>query len=264
MVAGNMIHSLDQPEILRVLFHPRRDHVIPYSTSGVRIVTVEVDPGVVIGGRLYYHAEKSPTIIFFHGNGEIARDYDEIAHFYRQIGVNLLVWDYRGYGISTGSPTAGNLLLDAQIIFSETGKICRQMGVKPDQIFVMGRSLGSAAAIEIAVQSGKDIAGLIIESGFSDTFALLARLGIYVNNINDDLEGFNNLDKIGEISIPTLFIHGDKDVLIPSNDSQQLFDSCIAESKKLVLIPGGHHNDLIYVGSKIYFDAIKDFVYSEL
>jgi alpha-beta hydrolase superfamily lysophospholipase len=262
MMAGSMIHSLDQPEILRVLFHPRKEYVIPFSTSEIRIVTVDVEPGVMIAGRFYFHAEKSPTIIFFHGNGEIARDYDEIARFYRQIGVNLLVWDYRGYGLSTGSPTAGNLLLDAKSVFSETVEICRQMSLKPDQIFVMGRSLGSAAAIEIAMQIGKDIAGLIIESGFSDTFALLARLGLYINHVNDELIGFNNLEKIGEISIPTLFIHGDKDVLIPSNDSQQLFDNCKAESKKLVLIPGGHHNDLIYVGSKIYFDAIKDFINS--
>jgi len=263
-MACNMIHSLDQPEILRVLFHPRKDNVIPYSTSGIRIVTVKVEPGVMIAGRFYFHAGKSPTIIFFHGNGEIARDYDEIARFYRQIGVNLLVWDYRGYGLSTGSPTAGNLLFDAKNIFSQTGEICRQMGINLDRVFVMGRSLGSAAAIEIAVHGGKNLAGLIIESGFSDTFALLARLGIYIHNVNDELIGFNNLEKIGEISIPTLFIHGDKDVLIPYDDSQQLFDSCIVESKKLVLIPGGHHNDLIYVGSKIYFDAIKDFINSDI
>ena len=258
-----MIPLLDRPEVLRVLFHPRKDQGNPYSTPDIRIISVEVAPEVEIGGRLYSAGSSSPLIIFFHGNGEIAADYDDIAQFYRQIGVTLLVWDYRGYGLSTGIPTASCLLEDAGILIYKTEEICRENNLDPVRIYIMGRSLGSAAAIEVVSHSHKDFSGLIIESGFSDTFLLLSRLGVKIESAEENLNGFGNLIKVAEVEIPTLVIHGESDVLIPPKDGQDLYESCGADSKKLVLIPEGKHNDLMFVGLERYFNALGTFVHQK-
>jgi hypothetical protein len=90
---------LDRPEVLRVLFHPRRDRsIIP---KGVYPVTAEVAPGITVGGRVYPAAPDSPAILRYHGNGEIAADYDHMAEDYTRWGITLLAIDYR-YGVSKG------------------------------------------------------------------------------------------------------------------------------------------------------------------
>ena len=194
---------LDRTDVIQVLFHPRKDHGYPYSIPNIRLISVAVAPQVVIGGRLYPAESSSPLIIFFHGNGEIAADYDDIAQFYRQIGVTLLVWDYRGYGLSTGIPTASSLLKDAGILVNKTEEICHENCLNPKRVYIMGRSLGSAAAIEVVSHIRKDFSGLIIESGFSDTFSLLSRLGVNIKDAEENRDGFGNRIKITDVKIPT-------------------------------------------------------------
>ena len=251
---------LDHPEILRILFHPRRITGPAYSTPGIRLIDVDIERGITIGGRLYPAGSTSPAILYFHGNGEIAADYDSIAPLYTQIGITLLVMDYRGYGRSTGTPKASTLLTDAVAVFKSAGELFDGNHLDPCRLYVMGRSLGSAAALEIAVHGEAKIAGLIIESGFADTFGLLARIGgIQIPDAKYDSGGIGNLSKVGRVSVPTLIIHGENDILIPHTEGVQLYENCAAEQKRLVLIPGAGHNDIMYAGREQYFQAIKEF-----
>lgn len=251
---------LDQPEIQRVLFYPRREDAWAADSPTARRVAVEVEPGVRIGGRLYPARPSAPLILFFHGNGEIAADYFDIAPAYTQLGIGLLVMDYRGYGTSGGQPSASHLLSDAVAVFGAMGRLCAENGLAPSQLYVMGRSLGSAAAIEIAVHAQEQLAGLIIESGFADTFALLARMGARVPGAQEDRDGFHNAGKISRVGLRTLIIHGQSDVLIPASDARELYRRSGAQDKQLVLIPGAGHNDLMWVGMTQYMDAIQAFV----
>jgi hypothetical protein len=127
----------------------------------------------------------------------------------------------------------------------------------------MGRSLGSAAAIEVAAHAGEQLAGLIVESGFADTFALLSRLAVWLEGATEDQDGFSNATKISRITIPTLIIHGQDDLLIPAADGQELYRRSAAEHKQLVLIPGAGHNDLMMAGRDQYFRAIHTFVQAQ-
>ncbi len=262
-----MLHPiLDRPEILWVLFHLRRDYgVVP--PAGMHLVSVDGLPpeqSVAIGGRLYPAADNSPAILYFHGNGEIAADYDGIAPLYTRLGITLLVVDYRGYGRSDGAPTASALLADAVLVFDAVGRIFEENGLAPAQLYVMGRSLGSAAAIEAALHAGERLAGLIVESGFADTFALLARVGGRIqglDGLDEERDGFGNPAKMSRITTRTLVIHGQNDVLIPASDGRELYRRCAALDKRLLLIPGAGHNDLMMVGMAQYFEAIRAFVY---
>lgn len=253
------MNLLDQPEVLRILFYPRRD-LLASPPPGVRLVEVEVEPGLTVGGRLYPADHEAPAILYYHGNGEIAADYDGIAPLYTQMGITLLVMDYRGYGRSDGTPTAHDLLADAVAVFDAVGTVFEDHGLAPTQLYAMGRSLGSAAAVEVALHAGEQLAGLIIESGFADTFALLARLGLRVRGADEERDGFGNPAKVERIATRTLIIHGRTDVLIPASDGRELYHRCAAPDKRLVLIPGAGHNDLMMVGMSQYFEAVRTFV----
>jgi pimeloyl-ACP methyl ester carboxylesterase len=254
---------LDRPEVLRVIFHPRPLLSIPGATASVHSVSVGVEQGISLGGRLYPAGTDAPAILLWHGNGEIAADYDGIGLLYVNLGITLLVVDYRGYGQSDGSPTCSNLLGDALTFFEAVAGLFQQQGLAPSRLYAMGRSLGSAAAIEVASSHSEKLAGLIVESGFADTFALLARLGVHVADATEREHGFDNAGKVEKIRIPTLFIHGQNDVLIPAVDAQELFRSSGAADKRLLLVPGAGHNDLMVVGSAQYFEGIRSFVFGK-
>lgn len=249
---------LDHPSVSQALFYPRRDN----STvkTGIYLVTVEVEPGISVGGRLYATDAENPAILYFHGNGEIAADYDRFAQYYTNLGITLLVMDYRGYGVSDGTPTAGNLLADAVTVFNALDSILQSYSLYPKQLYVMGRSLGSAAAIEVALHAKEQLAGLIIESGFAQTLPLLARLGVQVQGADEQRDGVGNDRKISQITTPTLIIHGEADLLIPMAQALILYRCCAAKEKEIVLIPDAGHNDLMISGRVQYFEAIQNFV----
>ncbi len=260
------LEVLDRPEVRGVLFYPRREAVVPQLQRGTFRLSFPVGDAIRVGGKLFVAAPEAPTILYFHGNGEIAADYDTIAPFYIRIGVNLCVVDYRGYGTSDGQPSASALLADAVACWQQLPSVLSEKGLKPASIWVMGRSLGSAAALEIIDTAAKDMtseiqpAGLIIESGFAYTFALIERIGfVQLADAFESRDGFGNLDKIAGCRLPTLIIHGERDWIIPFSDAEALFEASPAPMKTLLPIPGAGHNDLMLVGQKSYIDAIAHF-----
>jgi alpha-beta hydrolase superfamily lysophospholipase len=251
---------LAQPQISQVLFHPRPEPGGGSAIPDARPILLEVEPGISLGGWLFPAEAGAPVVLFFHGNGEIAADYDFIAPAYTELGLSLLVMDYRGYGSSNGQPTATHLLADAVTVFEVLEDLWQSQQLSPDRLYVMGRSLGSAAAIEVAVQAGEQLAGLIIESGFADTIALLTRLGAPVSGLDESQAGFGNAVKMARVTRPTLIVHGQNDVLIPALEGEMLYRHSGAADKRLVLIPGAGHNDLLLYGRNRYFEAIAAFI----
>lgn len=250
----------DRPEISQVIFYPRRD---PPPGNDISLYPVEVEHGISVGCRFYPAPEGIATILYFHGNGETAGDYDLVSSLYTGRGINLFVADYRGYGLSAGSPTMNNVLQDAHPIFERLKGVLREGGY-PEAVFVMGRSLGSAPAIEVAFRSQDVLRGLIVESGFSDAFRLLQYIGLPITVPSQQGEGFPNGEKMRSIRIPTLLIHAAEDHLIPLHEAEELLRLCAAEEKRLLVIPRADHNDLMMVGRDQYFQAIEEFITSNI
>jgi len=253
---------LDRPEVSRVLFHPRRDLSNRPLPLHARSLHIPLDEDIILSARLHRAKLDGPTILFFHGNGELASDYDEIGPLYASLGINLLVVDYRGYGSSNGEPSASHLLVDALTVHKRIASTLGEHELRAKPLFVMGRSLGSAAAIEIARHAGNQIAGLIIESGFAYTLPLLATLGLrwQLEGADEARDGFDHLNKIAQVRVPTLIIHGQDDRLIPVENGHALYDYCGATDKRLVTIPHAGHNDLLFSGQTPYFEALRAFV----
>ena len=252
--------KLDQPEVLQTIFHPRLD-TLPSSTPHNAVdVDIQVDNGVQVHARFYLGSSEDPNILFFHGNGEIVSDYDEIGPFYNKYGMNFIAVDYRGYGRSTGRPTATSMLGDAHIILGAVKEWLKSAG-HTSPLTIMGRSLGSAAAIELVASHPDDVAGLIIESGFATTMPLLIALGVDVAGLGITEEnGFRNVRKIATITKPTLIIHGQNDEIIPLYDAGILQAQSSARSKEMQIVPGASHNTIIAQTGEMYFSEIKRFV----
>jgi hypothetical protein len=215
---------------------------------------------VLIGCRLYIHDISSPNIIFFHGNGEIVADYDDIGPLYNHAGINLLVMDYRGYGWSSGSPCVASMLFDAEVLFCEVQNWLSHHAYT-GALFIMGRSLGSISAIDLATRHGDDIKGLLIESGIADTIPLAKSLGIDISGIDfTEEDGFQNVEKIAKVTIPTFILHGAKDEIIAADEAEKLQSYSGARTKEFVVIPGATHNTMILTGGKLYFQTIKVFI----
>lgn len=259
-MASKTYEILDHPEVLRVMFYPRRAVDRGARTPGMHTIRIAVAEKTAIGGCVFEAAPDAPMIVLFHGNGEIAADYEGLAPLYRQLGLSLTVLDYRGYGISDGSPTATAMLADAQACFDQLPEVFERLGLSPRQLFLMGRSLGSAPAIDVAEAVGNRITGLIIESGFADTYALIERIGFLAIREGSDAEnGFGNAHKIGRVTVPTLIIHGERDLIIPVSDAVALFNAAGAKDKRLIRIAEAGHNDLMLIGQDEYFGAIDEF-----
>jgi pimeloyl-ACP methyl ester carboxylesterase len=258
MRTGCDVSSLDRPEVLKHLFHPRKDHIQAASQGGLDFF-IPIEEGVKLGARFYAADPEEPHILFFHGNGEIASDYDTIGPVYNNYGISFLVVDYRGYGQSTGLPTASNLLSDSHTAFREVRCWLEGQG-RTGLIIIMGRSLGSAPALEICCSYQNEIDGLILDSGFARTVPLLDRLGVATRTLGiSEADGFANFGKIRDIGKPTLIIHGQHDDIIPPKDADILLANSGTMRKQLLLAPGCGHNDILLRCGEAYFQTISRF-----
>jgi uncharacterized protein len=251
--------ALDRPELVRFVFYPRQWHSQPPPNATDHVVSV--DSGVSITCRFYVEDRGAPSILYFHGNGEVVSDYDYIAPIYNQLGVNLFVADYRGYGASGGRPTFSSMVADSHRIFEYFIAVLLKGGYS-GKTFVMGRSLGSVSAIELASRYEDKINGLVIESGFASTVRLMTRLGFSRDFLGIKDFGFPNLSKIRTITLPTLIIHAECDSLIPLEEAKDLFENAAAKGKRLVIIPGADHNDIMMTDTQAYFRAIEEFIFA--
>ncbi len=250
--------TLDRPEVLHHIFHPRPEWQVP-QTGRTTVLSIPVEDDVAIGARFHLSTKEGPNILFFHGNGEIVSDYDDLGPVYNRMGINFLPVDYRGYGSSGGKPTVSAMMRDCHAIYEFTRKWLAENGYS-GPLIVMGRSLGSASALELASRHEKTIDGLIIESGFAFTEPLLGLLGVNVRSLN--LGGgndFQNLEKMRRFRKPVLIIHAEFDHIIPFADGQAFFEASGSPDKTFLKIPGANHNDIFARGLREYMAAVKSF-----
>jgi alpha-beta hydrolase superfamily lysophospholipase len=248
---------IDQPFLLQFIFYPRKDST-PRPANGFDL-SVKVEGGASVFCRFYIGREEWPWILFFHGNGEVVSDYDEIAPFYHQKEINLVVADYRGYGASTGVPTLTDLVRDAPLIFKGVREELTRRNLKKD-LWVMGRSLGSIFALELAYHYQQEMKGLIIESGFPSVVRIMFHLGVPSPGMGLEKIDQECVERIKKIFLPALIIHGELDSLVPLQNAKDIYRSLASSEKHLLVIPSATHNDIMLIGFKNYFKALQEFI----
>lgn len=242
---------LDHPTISERLFYPwtRRFHD-PYFVKGK-------------AGELGCWYDRSfpdaPTIIHFHGNGETVADYlndfvDEIA----ELEVNLLLAEYRGYGMSDGEPCLAAMLVDIPAIVAASD-------VEPSRLVFFGRSLGSLFATHAAFLY-PEAAGLVLESGIADPLErILLRVEPWqLDTTLDAMEAeidrvLNQRQKLAAFRGRTLVMHTRNDGIVPFNHGVLLHDWA-NEPKQLVVFEQGDHNTIMCENLEQYFEHLGSFI----
>jgi hypothetical protein len=248
--------KLDKIEASRFLFYPRpEDEYAKRAPDNSVLIPVE---GAVVGARFHAGDKSWPNVLFFHGNGEIAADYDDIADLFLGAGLNFFVVDYRGYGRSTGAPSISFMLQDAHAEFNFFLRRLKEDG-HTGPLIVMGRSLGSAPALELLASYGEKIDAAVIESGFAHSDTLLRLVGVRLSYFGlTEEDGFRNLDKIRTFGKPTLIIHAENDEILPLRDGRALYEASPAPEKRMLEVRGAGHNDILFHDPAGYMQAIKD------
>ena len=256
---ASLLHELDHPAVNSAIFFPRPAYNLA-APQGSEDLAIPVGAGASVAARYHPCDLTLPTVLHFHGNGEIVADYDDIAPLFHSVGASLVSVDYRGYGLSTGTPSAFSLIDDAPKILDRATAFLRERGHR-GPLVVMGRSLGSAPAIELASTRSSDVAGLIVESGFARTLPLLALFGISLDSLGlHDLSGMDNEDKMEDVRIPLLVLHAEGDVLLPPWNGERIHERAATQDKRLVMIPNADHNSIMAIGGHLYWGAIAEFL----
>lgn len=220
------------------------------AAAGVREVELRTEDGLRILGW-HLPGRREGTIVLFHGNGGHRGLRLEWMELIAAQGAGVFLIDYRGYGGSEGSPTEEGLYLDAE------AAIAWVRANAPGPIVLMGESLGSGVAVEMARRHPP--AGLIIHAGFSSTVDVARGRLFFLPVRWIMLDRFENAAKIGEVFAPKLFFHGREDGVVPYRHGEALF-AAAPEPKRWVGIEGAGHDDLHLCDIPRYYGELREFL----
>ena len=195
------------------------------------------------------------ALLWFHGNaGNLSHRADMLARLLT-LPVRVLIVDYRGYGRSEGRPDEAGLYADAR---GAWGELTGPLGVPPEQVVILGKSLGGAIAVALAAEVRP--AGLVVQSTFTSAHDMAARVFPLMPAalLRTRLD---SAARIGSVSCPKLFVHGTADEVVPYELGRRLF-AAAGEPKQWLDVPGAHHNDVYLVGGEPYLTALREFVAS--
>ncbi len=246
-----------------LIFHPGKSN----DTATPDIYGIEYDDvifrtedGLNLHGWFVPGKKSSPdedlhTLLWFHGNaGNINHRLDNIKKLHERVPVNVFIIDYRQYGRSEGKVTEQGTYLDARAALAH---LHSRKEINREKIIFFGRSLGSAVAVELALN--EKCRALILETPFTSILEMGKKLYPFLPVSLLLKTKYDSLAKIRNIKVPILVMHGDKDALVPFEHGKKLYDMA-NEPKEFYTIPGAGHNDTHIVGGDEYFDVIKRFV----
>ena len=193
-----------------------------------------------------------------HGNGGNLSDNAAQAARLNRLGLSVFIIDYRGYGRSAGKfPSEKTVYEDAE---SAWNYLTAKKHVSPHDIVIYGHSLGGAVAIDLAAKH-PEAAGLITESTFTSIRAMstLDKHYLVFPIFLILSQRFDSIDKVAGLKMPTLFIHGSADEVVPTWMGQALYQAA-PQPKRLFIVPGGHHMDSGEIGGKEYLETVRNFV----
>ncbi|MCC2640171.1 MAG: putative Peptidase [Nitrospira sp.] len=210
--------------------------------------------GVKLFGWYAGQSADSAVLLWCHGNaGNMVHRLENLRALYR-LGHSIFLFDYRGYGLSQGRPSEDGLYRDA---IGAYDYLARTRAIKPERLVMFGRSLGAAVAGELAVQ--RPAAGLLLESCFPsiESVARHHYLGLPLHWLLG--ASFRLENRLPHLSLPKLFVHGDRDDIIPLKLGREAF-STAKPPKEFYVVRGADHNNVPSVGGKAYFAKLSEFI----
>lgn len=217
-----------------------------FSQSGIELhdISIDTEDGETLDAWFFQREDAVATVVYFGGNGFLMVKSRPLIEAYATVPVNLLLFDYRGYGQSTGDPTVAGIREDAVAAFN----FVKNLQDDDHPIYVHGHSIGSFLSAFVADEY--DTAGYILESPITDVHnwtrkmvPWIARIFIRFD-IDDEIRTQNNTERVERIEKPLLIMGGSNDEITPFQMAESLYESSPSSEKTLVRITGGSHNDL--------------------
>jgi len=237
-----------------LIYFPARYPAGWWNPRGLKFEDAEftADDGTQLHGWFLPADEPQAVILFCHGNaGNLTHRVDVMEELPRHTNASLLLFDYRGYGKSQGSPDEAGVLADAR---AARAWLAKRTGVAEQDIVLWGESIGGAVAVDLAAKDGAR--GLILE----DAFTSLPDVAAYhypLLPVRWLMRGkLNSLANIGSYRGPLLMAHGDADSIIPYTLGQRLF-AAANEPKRFLTQDGADHND---PRDEIFWEELKNFI----
>jgi fermentation-respiration switch protein FrsA (DUF1100 family) len=225
---------------------------------GLKDCWITTEDGVKIHGWFAAADSALATLIMSHGNaGNISHRIPIIRELQRR-KFNVLMFDYRGYGRSEGSPDEEGIYKDGRAVFDYALKLPE---VNPRRVVLWGTSLGGAVAVDVALH--RRAAGLILESTFSSAKDVARAVYPFLPVHLVLRSQFNSAEKIQNITIPVLVMHGNRDSIIPIALGRKLFRAA-NDPKEFYEITGADHNDTFFTGGSAYYDKVSLFARTAL
>ena len=244
-----------QPRLIYYPDMPGRDigpapDAIGLEYEDVRLTTTD---GERLHGWFVPHPSARATLLFAHGNaGNISHRLDSIRLFH-DLGLAVLIFDYRGYGLSSGTTTEQGTYRDADAAWHY---LVDERGISPAAIVLFGRSLGAAVIADLAVRTRPG--AVILESAFTSVPDMAARLYPWLPVRWLASYRYDNAEKVRKFTAPVMVIHSRDDEIIPFGQGEQLF-AAANEPKQFLELDGGH-NDGFHVSRKVYGPAVEAFI----
>jgi fermentation-respiration switch protein FrsA (DUF1100 family) len=222
----------------------------------VRVEVTTADSIRLVGWRMGNPEDTAGRwLLMFHGNGGDISHGGRQEHYaaLRALGLNLLTFDYRGYGESDGEPSEAGIYRDADAAY---GYLRDSLGVAPDRLLIFGHSLGTAVAVDLA--SRVPSRGLILEGALTSVPDVGQRTYFFVPVRLMARNRFASAEKIERVTVPKLFLHATADEVIPYDFGRRLFE--LAPGPKRFVPLAGGHNDAYSADSATYFGGVAAFL----
>lgn len=219
------------------IFYPEKlplDYKYQFN-SAFEEVTFNPEPNVKINALWFKRVKSKGVVLFFHGNAGSLSSWGQIGDMLSGYHYDLLIFDYRGYGKSTGEVTEENMFSDSEFIYRELLKIYSE-----DQIILYGRSIGSAPASFLVSKFNPK--ALILEAPFYNFTELAKKHFPIVPGFALQFKFENNI-YLKQYAGPIYIIHGTDDEVVPIEQSEKLVNA-LTTVKSFIIVPGGHHSDL--------------------
>ena len=239
----------------RYIYYPERILSANPGSIGLQFesVSFETTDGVKLSGWFVPSENARGVILFCHGNaGNISHRLDSIEIFH-QLGLDIFIFDYRGYGQSEGKPTEQGTYQDAEAAWRY---LLEERQVKPEEIVIFGRSLGGGVASWLAQQHTPG--ALILESTFTSLPEVAATLYPYLPVRLLLRFEYNTAEYLGRVNCPVLVVHSRDDEIMPFNQGWRLFE--LAKEPKTFLEITGAHNYGFITSGKHYTEGFNKFI----
>lgn len=236
------------------IYYPGKEIEFYPSVIGLSFedVYITTEDGLKINGWFIPHPNAKYTLLFCHGNAGNIGDRIDKLQLLSQIGLNIFIIDYRGYGKSQARPSEHGFYLDAKAAYDY---LLNNRKLKPEQIILYGESLGTAIVIDLA--SKRKVKAVIIEGAFSCGRDMAAKHYPFLPQFLFS-NSFDSLTKIKNIDAPKLFIHSKMDEIVPFKLANKLYN--ITEEPKEFVEIIGSHNTAFLDSQESYITAIASFI----